>query len=101
MLRAWLNGENSFSQKYVDRGLSFYNVEHEYVLQDSSKVNRSVICESRVFDCMRDCDRYYNLPKGTVSNWVNKRCKMPQDFINKGLSLYQEKMYFYKIIQGA
>lgn len=101
MLRAWLNGENSFSQKYVDRGLSFCNVEHEYVLQDSSKVNRSVICEGKVFDCMRDCDRYYNLPKGTVSNWVNKRCKMPQDFINKGLSLYQEKMYFYKIVQGA
>ena len=98
-LNAWLGGKESFSKEYVDRGLSFNEVKHEYVVFESEKEYKRVFCDGMYFKSMLACDKYYNLPRCTVSGWLNGLVKMPQEFKDKGLRFDIQPRYKYKVTE--
>lgn len=96
-ISAWLCGENTMPQDAVDRGLTYYGVEHEYVVEDVQYC-RKVFCDGIIFNSMLAVDRYYNLPRCTVSNWLCCGRKMPQKFLDMGLKLINANRYRYTIL---
>lgn len=97
-LSSWLNGEYSFSEEYVNRGIGFEGVSACYVKACLDIIPKSVICDGVIFDSMLACDKYYNLPRCSVSSWLIGGRKMPQKFVDMGLAIYQSDRYFYKIL---
>lgn len=98
-LRAWLRGENSMPEEYKNRGLSYYGVRCEYILDESIKEDRGVMVGDIEFPSMISCDRYLGLPNNTVSHWLTGRRKMPQKFKDMGLRYSNKKRYWYKVIE--
>lgn len=98
-LQAWLCGENSMPFEYKERGLSYVGVPHEYVEVNSGVEDKIVVCDGIEFASMAACERYYNLPRMSVTRWLSGRTKMPQDFVDKGLCYSTKKRYWYKRIE--
>lgn len=98
MLAPWLCGEYPMSELYKNHGLGLYGVKAEYIEQETPKT-KGVICEEMYFKSMSECNRYYNLPRCTISHWLNGDTRIPQEFIDKGLRFADEKYYFYKVIE--
>lgn len=51
---------------------------------------RKVECEGVVYDCVKDCAEAYGVSYTVMKNWLNKRTKLRNDFINKGLKYLNE-----------
>lgn len=98
MLAPWLRGECPMPESYKNRGLGLYGVKAEYIEQETPKT-KGVICEEMYFKSMSECNRYYDLPRCTISHWLNGDTRTPQEFIDKGLRFADEKYYFYKVIE--
>lgn len=98
MLAPWLRGEYPMPESYKNRGLGLYGVKAEYIEQETPKT-KGVICEEMYFKSMSECNRYYDLPRCTISHWLNGDTRTPQEFIDKGLRFADEKYYFYKVIE--
>ena len=94
-LAAWLRGENSFPEEYKNRGLAYYQEPHKYVAVFSDSQSKGVVCEDVYFVSMSACDRYYNLPRMTITRWLMGTEKMPQEFKDKGLKYSDKKRYRY------
>ena len=94
----WLSGENSMPEEYMRRGLSYYGVEHEYIIDSSNTNDKCVECDGLIFESMSACDRYYGLKRCTISSYLNGRRNMPQKFIDLGLKYSNRKRYWYKIL---
>lgn len=96
-VQAWLNGEDTMPEEYVNRGLSYYNVNYEYIIAENVK-SKGVYCDGIYFSSMRECDKYYNLRRMQISNWLSGHSKMPKEFADKGLRYANDKRYWYKIL---
>lgn len=97
-LSPWLRGEYPMPEEYKERGLGYYGVKAEYIEQENPK-NRGVICEGRYFKSMSECGRFYDVKDNMISHWLNHRCRMPQEFKDKGLKFSGEKYYYYRVIE--
>lgn len=97
-MQAWLCGENSMPYEYMQRGLTYHGINHEYVEDSSKTSDKIVVCDGIEFPSMAACERYYELPRLTVTRWINGKARIPDEFINKGLRLSEHKRYWYKII---
>lgn len=97
ILAPWLRGEYPMPEKYKKRGFGYYGIKAEYIEQKNPK-NKGVICEGRYFNSMSECGRFYGIKNNMVSHWLNHRCKMPQEFQDKGLRFSEEKYYYYRVI---
>lgn len=95
-LEAWLRGENSFPEEYKDRGLAYYGESHEYIVDTSNVQDKGVICEGVYFPSMSACEKYYHLPRMTITRWLSGHTKMPQEFKDKELKYSDKKRYWYK-----
>lgn len=51
---------------------------------------KKVICENKIYNSISNCAKYYNIAPYKMGRWLLGKNKMPQDFINKGLSYYNE-----------
>lgn len=98
-IEAWLRGENTMPKEVVDRGLTYYNVKHEYIV-DNVKYCKKLFCDGIIFDSMLAFDRYYNLPRCTVSSWMNGKRKIPKRFQDMGLKFVDTNRYRYVILDG-
>ena len=47
--------------------------------------NIRVICEGVIFESIKKCAEYYNIPITTITSWLNGNSKMPKKFFDMGL----------------
>lgn len=52
---------------------------------------KKVICEGIIYDCVKDCAKAYGVTYGSMKAWLQGKCRMKQEFIDKGLSFLEEK----------
>ena len=52
------------------------------------KSYKKVICENKVYNSISICAKHYNIKDYTMRRWLSGNLKMPQKFIDKGLSYY-------------
>ena len=52
---------------------------------------KKVVCEGVVYDCIKDCAEAYGVTYGSMKAWLQGKCRMKQEFIDKGLSFLEEK----------
>ncbi len=92
--------KNRMPQKFVDLGLKYLeddlNDDVVSFLQISTKGGRNprakkVICDGKIFGCIKDCADYYNINHGTMRGWLNGNSNMRKEFIKLGLKYYIEE----------
>ena len=54
--------------------------------------SKKVICEDKIFLCVKECAEYYGLARKTVSSWLNGTRTMPQEFREKRLRFYNKEV---------
>lgn len=76
-----------------DKNPSFGKTQPDYLKYQwscSHKGNKSksakVICDGMIFDSVKACAIYYQVIPNTMNQWLSGRNKMPERFINLGLS---------------
>ena len=47
---------------------------------------RKVVCEGVIFNSIKECAEFYKKSPSTFKNWLRGYSKMPQEFLDKGLS---------------
>lgn len=53
-------------------------------------LSKKVICDGIIFGYIGDCAEYYNIPRSTMTSWLNGQRKKPQEWIDKGLDFYTD-----------
>lgn len=92
-INSWLRGTDSMPEKYKEMGLQLKDDTFEYV--ETIGREKQVYCDGMIFKSMRECDRYYNLPRCTTANWLVQNKSIPKEFIEKGIKLVPTKRYYY------
>lgn len=52
---------------------------------------KKVVCEGKEYDCIKDCAEAYGVTYGSMKAWLQGKCKMKQEFIDKGLCYLEDK----------
>ena len=90
---AWLSHINNMPKKYYDRELHYidepmssYKVHEENWRENGGNPrSRLVVVDGIIFNSVKECAEYLNKPRTTISNYINGRNKMPQEFVDRGL----------------
>jgi len=53
--------------------------------------SKKIICDSKEFDCIKDCSRYYNVDYEAMLAWLDGRRVTPKIFIDMNLKYANEK----------
>ena len=61
---------------------------------------KKVICENKIFDCIKDCAEYYDIKYTTMKSWLNHNHNMPKEWHDKGLHKLDENIENYEIQHG-
>lgn len=56
----------------------------------NSPFAKKVECEGKVFSSITDCANFYNIKRGRMKDWLNKRSKMPKSFYDKNLHYFNQ-----------
>lgn len=56
-----------------------------------SSTAKKVICDGKIYECATYCANYYNVKSRTLRSWLLGDRKMPEKFIELGLSYYEEE----------
>ena len=101
----WLCGKNNMPKEWYNKGLRYKDKSmNDYTIQkDTSerrKTSKTVICEGKLFNSIKECAEYYNKSYSSMASWLNKSAYMPQEFYDKELHLENETMDCYKIQTG-
>ena len=84
-MKNWINGANDMPQEWYDKGLHKEGKNmRDYKIQEK----KVIVCDGILFNSIRECAEYYGVNKVTMQSWLSGRNKMPQEFIDKGLSYY-------------
>ena len=52
---------------------------------------KKVVCDKKIFNCIKECAEYYGESYGCISRWLRGINKMPQKFIDLGLRYATEE----------
>lgn len=101
----WLCGKNNMPKEWYNKGLRYKDKSmNDYTIQkDTSerrKTSKTVICEGKLFNSIKECAEYYNKSYSSMASWLNKSAYMPQEFYDKELHFENETMDCYKIQTG-
>lgn len=79
-----LCGENNpmYGKHHTDDSKNKLSIKFSYGNNPRAK---KVICENKIFSCIKECAEYYGVSRKTMSSWLNGTRKMPQQFKEKGL----------------
>ena len=89
-LRQWINGTNKMPKEFADLGLRYFdNDDIVYQVQEQPR-KRKVICDGKIFETIKDCATFYNIPRRKMNGWLLNSDKMPQEFKDMGLDYYIE-----------
>lgn len=64
-------------------------------LGGKSHFARKTICDGIVFDCAKDCAKYFNIPYASIKDWLSGKNKMPLEWYQKGLRYIDKEMCDY------
>lgn len=99
----WLYKNNYMPQEWYDRGLHFegenmcdYKIQTGILNGKNHPLSKTVLCEDREFDSIKECADYYGVNKATMTDWVTHKHKMPRKWYDKGLHLKGEDMCSYE-----
>lgn len=99
----WLHGNSNMPQEWYDRGLHFegenmcdYKVQTGILNGKNHPLSKTVLCEGREFDSIKECADYYGINKTSMTGWVTRKHKMPRKWYDKGLHLKEEDMSNYE-----
>lgn len=99
----WLHGNSNMPQEWYDRGLHFegenmcdYKIQTGILNGKNHPLSKTVLCEDREFDSIKECADYYGVNKATMTDWVTHKHKMPRKWYDKGLHLKGEDMCSYE-----
>lgn len=51
-----------------------------------SPLAKKVICDGVVYGAVTECAKAYDIPNSTMTSWLNGQRKMPQEWVDRGLS---------------
>lgn len=85
-----MKGENNpnFGKKMSDEQKQKISRARKKQVGVNAPRTKKVYCEGIVFNCLKDCAEFYNVPRTTMGNWLLGRYTMPQNFVEKGLKYY-------------
>lgn len=82
---------------------NFYGKKHTKRTKEKIRKNRlgkynlgnhpnakKVVCENKIFSCLKSCAEWYNINYSTMHSWINNINPMPNKFIQKGLKWLDE-----------
>ena len=49
-----------------------------------------MVCDEKIFEMIKDCATFYNIPRRKLNGWLLNFDKMPQEFKDMGLAYYTE-----------
>lgn len=55
-------------------------------LGGKSPLAKKVTCDGIVYGAATECAKAYNIPRSTMTSWLNGQRNMPQEWVNRGLS---------------
>ena len=106
-MRSWLNKERPMPKEFFDKELHCLGETMEdYEIQtgNSGEYNSKsipVYCEGVKFANVRECAEFYNVERGTMSNWLSGTNNMPQEWYDRQLHQEGKTMEDYKIQLGV
>lgn len=101
---SYINAENSNGYNMnigggVNRGWNPSDENRENFrianLGGKSHFAKKTICDDIVFDCAKDCAKYFNIPYTSIKDWLSRRTKMPYKWYKKGLRYLDKDMSDY------
>lgn len=88
-LRSWLSGKIYMPEEFYKNGLMYENTCPNYVSEDFNKV----ICDGILYDNITECSKSINVNHWSISKWLNGTNKMPEEFVDRGLSFVKVTRY--------
>lgn len=85
------------------------NANNELTLQHSTEsvtkgddhhFAKGIICEGRLFGCIKECSDHYGIRRETMARWLNKTRPMPDRFKMVGLRYEGEEEYLFDEANG-
>ena len=62
---------------------------------------KKVVCGNKIFSCLKDCAKYYDIKYETMKSWIKGYCNMPEKFIKLGLRwATNEDLSMFKNVEG-
>lgn len=90
-LTAYIKGKLGCSDFILNGNLRFKGKKSSLIKIKKHRSAKSVICEGVIFETISDCAIKYNINPDTMRSWFKKERKIPNDFLKKGLKLYEEE----------
>lgn len=92
-MKNWLNRRNNMPIEFIEKGLKYYLEEKPYEPQrgfgmGNNPRSRRVVCNNKVFSCVKECSLFYNIPYTTMTHWLKNERPMPERFIEMNLGYY-------------
>lgn len=92
---SWLKGLYCMPQNFIEMGLMHLEGEYKIKQSDTRLEYKpkyiKVICDGVIYDSITKCANYYNIYKGNMSRWLKGQSKMPEKFVELGLTYYGDE----------
>lgn len=107
LMNGWLLCNNPMPQNFIEKQLRFAN-NSSFAYKErvgmpkgaSNNKSKAVVCEGIRFDSVTDCAQHYHINFHTMYNWLKHEKKMPQHFIDLGLSFEEDETKHISQIGG-
>ncbi len=93
-MKNWLNQEHNMPQRFIDLGLHYVDkpfIKYMPQVGFSGRNNpraMKVICNGKIFGCVTDCSKFYEIPYTTMVHWLKGERPMSQRFKDMGLAYW-------------
>jgi len=101
-IKIFLSNDRDFGYNLSDGGKINKGWKHsdeakqKISLHNKNNMAKKVICDNVIFDCLKDCAKYYDVVYGTFQSWIKNYNGMPQKFIDLGLRYVDDEYIDYK-----
>lgn len=90
------NGGNSKGKHSKETKLKISKIRKERINRSNHPSSKKVICDNKIFDCLKDCAEYYNVVYGTMNDWLLCKNPMSQKFIDLRLRYLDDNDFIPK-----
>jgi hypothetical protein len=97
-LVGYLRGIDAMPEEYKEKGLSYNNVPHEYVLSNKARYKK-VMYKGVLYPSLNSCDKALGVRQNTISEILSHRMKPPKWLDVNDLVLVDNKRYYYKVLE--
>lgn len=85
-MMGWITGDKRMPIEFIQKDLRLVGDTRKYIPQFGGK--KPVICENKIYKMTKQCAEFYGEKPAIMSRWLSGSLKMPQKFVDMGLSYY-------------